>query len=52
MSFVRREGNKAAHYMAWLALNNSMDQLWLNEPPECISLIVAMECNTPLVDLN
>ena len=52
MSFVRREGNKAAHFMARLALNNSMDQLWLNEPPNFISHIVTMEGNAPLVDLN
>ena len=38
--------------MARLALNNSMDQLWLNEPPECISQIVTIEGNAPLVDLN
>jgi hypothetical protein len=43
MTFVRREGNHAAHTLAKLGTTICMDQQWLYESPPCIHEIVSVE---------
>jgi hypothetical protein len=43
MSFIRREGNKAAHVLAKLATTVEIDQLWINKAPDCIQDIILIE---------
>ncbi|XP_059441844.1 uncharacterized protein LOC132174168 [Corylus avellana] len=47
-TFVRREGNKAAHTMSKLDIRSFLDNTWLYEPPECISEILQMEQVAPI----
>ncbi|XP_059441986.1 uncharacterized protein LOC132174332 [Corylus avellana] len=47
LSFVRREGNQAAHTLANLASRTFMNNMWLHGPPECIVGIVQREQVTP-----
>ena len=46
-SFVRRDGNNAARILSRLATKSFLDQMWLHEPPECISDILQMEQFVP-----
>ena len=44
MGHVRREKNEAAHVLAQLAISSfSVDSVWLEGFPECISSIVLQE---------
>lgn len=43
LSFVRREGNQAAHTLANLASRCFMNNVWLHSPPDCIAGIVQRE---------
>ena len=36
MGHIRREGNKVAHNLANLALQDHMERVWLYDPPDCI----------------
>jgi ribonuclease HI len=43
MTFIRRDGNSAAHILSKEASNNFIDKCWLFEPPECIQDVVLRE---------
>jgi hypothetical protein len=40
---VRREANQAAHGLAKAATSTSIDRIWIEETPYCISNIVIVE---------
>jgi hypothetical protein len=42
-SHVRREANQAAHYLAKYALSISSDDVWIEETPSCIDVVVAFD---------
>ncbi|XP_059441935.1 uncharacterized protein LOC132174268 [Corylus avellana] len=42
MTFVRRAGNQAAHFLSKYAAKHDLDKLW-REPPECIHDIILLE---------
>ncbi|XP_059441991.1 uncharacterized protein LOC132174335 [Corylus avellana] len=51
LGYVRREGNKVAHILASLALQNEMGRVWIYEPPDCIretlhAEVLALQCMT------
>jgi hypothetical protein len=41
-SYVRREANQAAHYLAKYALKN-VYCIWIEETPPCISAVMAFD---------
>ena len=47
LSFVCLEGNQVAHNLANLATRTFMNNMWLNELPECIAKIVQSEQVSP-----
>jgi ribonuclease HI len=42
MTFTRREGNKAAHVLAQCAVQQDMDNDWV-DPPDCIRDVLLLE---------
>jgi hypothetical protein len=45
VNFVRRECNNAAHQLAGFAVNQELNQVWMDSYPSCISGIVIAECH-------
>jgi hypothetical protein len=43
IAHTKREGNQAAHELAKFAVRNQLDRTWVEEIPECISVIVSLE---------
>jgi ribonuclease HI len=43
ISFIHREGNKAAHMLAKLATMVESEKIWINNAPDCIRDIVLIE---------
>jgi ribonuclease HI len=42
MTFIHRDGNKAAHALSKIALKNNVNHKWLDTTPNCINNIVRM----------
>jgi ribonuclease HI len=40
---TKRNGNQAAHGLAKYAVRNHMDQTWLEDIPDCVSVVVNLE---------
>jgi ribonuclease HI len=47
LGYVRREINGAAHALAQLALSSSVDRVWCEDFPACITRIVLLELPSP-----
>jgi hypothetical protein len=43
MTFIRRDGNKAAHVLAKMASRNNVTHQWLCTTPDCINNILRIE---------
>ena len=43
MSFIRREGNKAAHVLSKVAIADVVNKVWINEILDCIHDIILIE---------
>jgi hypothetical protein len=43
MEHVGREGNKVAHVLARMAVNQNIESVWIDESPGCIRDLIVCE---------
>jgi hypothetical protein len=48
MTFVKRDGNKAAHLLSKYAVRHAVDKFW-QEPPDCIREILLLEQSSCMI---